>query len=332
MNINFSDELILGIAIGIALSGAALYIFLQFKEYHYIKKLKQWFYKWLPHLKQEKQPPLLVKTKPVHFTDNLNKEKVHLELHELLQLLDLYQTHPTAILLEKIHPYLDLHTEHGDNLLHEYIQQEGAEVEKVKEILEIEPELLFEENAEGETLLIEAEKSEKFEIAEFLIEEKHFHSHEQRHDYLKHADHHGNTALHTIAHLWHDYENAEMWHFVFDHFMHMIQTHPVGSLLWKNDEGKAVYEYLFHLDAEQKKKLIEALLHKGVLHENDGHLTISPQIRNEIMQENPEKTNIATLAELFLIHYPQSHHEQSLENVEVKTSGRHYKYDPPHPS
>jgi hypothetical protein len=295
----FSNELILGVTLGILITGLAIYLFIKIEPHHPIKKLIRRAYKWLAGDNYKAPPASKVKAGEMQFSKNLDKSTVHLDLKLVLEMLSEYQGSPTPELLLKLHEELEKHTPEGNNALHEYISHKDAEVEVVKEMLEIEPELLTEENAHGETALHESVKHDHEEITAHLMLHEHFDTHEQWHHFLHHHDHKGHTALHDAAHLWHYHPH---------HFLHMVEEHPVGSLLWQDKEGKTVYEHFFENKHADGAKLVEALIHKGVLHMHNGHLEIPHEMRQKILAEAGNKPhNLATLAELLVNHYSPLH-------------------------
>ncbi len=296
----FSNELIIGVALGILITGIVLYLILMVEPHHPIKKLINRIYQWFEGDNLEPPPASIVKAHGMQLSKNLNQSTVHLDLEQTLKLLAEYQENDSPELLLHLQEHLKKHTADGNNALHEYISHHDADVEVVREMVEIEPELLTEENVEGETALHLSVEHDHQEISEFLMESERFDTPEAHHAFLQHHDHAGHTALHDAAHLWHYHPQ---------HVVEMIEKHPVGSLLWKDKEGKTVYEHFFEHQHTDRKKLVEALIHKGVLQEHNGHLEIPAHIRKEIVKEAGIKTskNLAELA-LLVKQYASSHH------------------------
>ncbi|MFI5142059.1 MAG: hypothetical protein ACHQII_06850, partial [Bacteroidia bacterium] len=165
--------------------------------------------------------------------------------------------------------------------------------------------ILFQENEKGETPLHIAEEHQHFAIAEELIEERHFISHAQRHDFLKHVDHNGHNSLHNIVHLWHISHAADMWHLSLDHLIKMLEQYPAEALAWKDKEGKPVYESLLSMNETEKKHFVEVLIHKGIITVEHGHLVIPPLLKEKLhIESGSSYHNLTALAELYVNSYP----------------------------
>lgn len=315
MNIFFSDDFILGVAIGIAIACCALYILLRVESQILLRRINRKVKKWPLFIKTEEEAEFTtpIKSPPLHPIKNLNKETIYLDPKLVLEMLQRNRRTPTQELKLELHTHLLRHSAEGNNFLHEYLRHtEAPELELVREVLEISPEILLEENAHGETALHIAEKHHHFEIAEELAEEKHFSGHAQHAHFLKHADHHGHTALHELAHLWHITHVAQEMLHDLEHLIHMLEKHPPAALSWKDKEGKTVQEILLDMDEHQKKLFVETLMHKGILTKEHDHLVVHPLLKEKLhINTGSSYHNLTTLAELYLNSYPHYVHENT---------------------
>jgi len=279
--------------------------------------------------KYPKLPQDEVKQGEVTLTKNLDTEKIQPNLQLVLQLLSQYKNNPSAELLEALRHALSKHNEAGENALHEYLHQEHVEIESIEEMMEINHELLTETDHEGNHALHLAEHHGHHEAAEWMVEHERFESEHERHHFLSHHNHAGHTALHDAAHLWH-------YHSPHDHFFHMVEEHPTGSLMWKDNEGKTVYEYFFEHPHADRHGLLEALEHKGVIHKHGEHYELSHEAEEHVRTAHHSK-NLTQLGELLVRDYSPIHHqpqsdlpsEVSQVKNEPKHEGhRHLKHRP----
>lgn len=228
---------------------------------------------------------------------NLLHEKINFDMSYILELLDQYRREPTLLIEETLHRELSAHDEMGNNVLHVYLQHEHVEVETVETMIELEPELLTEANAEGDTALHIAERNEHFEVAEWMLEPERFESAEERHHFLAHQNHHGHTALHDVVHLWHYHPPHN------NHFFHMLTKHPTGALMWHDAHGKTVYEHFFEHPDANRHKLLETLEHKGVIHKHGDHYELSHEAEEKVREAVHLRHATSNLNELLVKDY-----------------------------
>ena len=317
----FTEDFIFGTIVGIVIATITFYLFLRIESHILLRRTKKRVTKLARRGKEIiTNPSAIMRTRPLTPSKNLNQETVHLDLKLTLELLEKYRQAPTPELKQEIREQLELHTHEGNTMLHEYLEHtEKPHHEIVDEILEIEPEILLEENEKGETALHIAEKHEHLEIAEELVHEKHFASHEERHHFLMHADHHGHNALHVIDHMWHMTHAGEEWHKKFEHLIEMLEQFPKEALFAKDDQNKHVFESLLGMNEAERKEFVEALMHKGLIHMEHGHLAIPGRLKQQLHIDTASSHhNLATLAELYVNSYPHYVHEGEHKGDKLK--------------
>jgi hypothetical protein len=325
-----SLEFMVGIILGIALG----YVLAKFMQKRKRLTTSLFATKNTSSSKMEKLPKEeenSVKRGEVSLDKNLNTEETKPDLELVLQLLNEYQINSTSELLETLQHELEIHE--GHNVLHEYLGQEHVELEKVEEMVEINHELLTEENGEGETALHVAENHEHYEVAEWMVEHAHFGSEHERHHFLEHHNHHGHTALHDAAHLWHYHPPHR------DHFLHMLEKHPIGALMWKDGEGKTVYEHYFEHPGADRHRLLEALEHKGVIHKHGDHFELSEQAE-EHLREAHHSHDTPQLRELLVKEYSPTQattpdaakNEQNTPAAKEEVKHQAHQHNTHHPS
>jgi len=307
---NITDELIYSFCLGI-LAAIAL-------SYWYFAKKNKSSSSLPPTTLSETNKSTVVTTpfklQKVGFRKNLDVETV-LDLQTTLALLEKYQKEPNTELFEIIQGKLQGHTKAGNNAIHEYLQQHEVKTEIFETMLEIAPELLWEENAAGESVLHIAVDHQHFEIIDSLLEEKHFHSTHAHELFLEHRDHNRESSLHhALEETWiHLYGEAYL-----NEFLHMLEKHPIGALFWKDKEGKTVYEHYFEHKEANGKKLVETLIHKGVLVHHDGQLELASEtIREKIVAtQQIENEEVNKLLELCVVSYPETIHHHNKVRTE----------------
>jgi hypothetical protein len=288
----FSDGLTQGIALGIIITCIAFYLVLQELSHHSFSKSLKWLSMRIckPAVNETKTPErtaIVLDTDPVSPSHRLNI-KAHLDIRSILILLKFYKQIPTPELHQQIKQILNLHTADGSNYLHEYLteysfESEPPELDVVEEMLKIEPHLLFETDIEGNSPLHIAEQHCHTEIAEFLVQNRHFKNLAFRYNFLKHANRYGYTALHNAAYLWRYHP---------EHFLRMLEICPVDSLFWQDKYGRKVYEFFIDNNEINQKQIMEVLKYK---YQHNIHLE-SPFSNNT--QKKP------SLTELFVKNYP----------------------------
>ena len=279
--------------------------------------------------KLTKEQETSVKRGEVSLDKNLNTEETKPDLELVLQLLNQYNIDSTPEILETLQHELEIHD--GHNVLHEYLEHEHVELEKVEEMIEINHELLTEENSEGDTALHLAEHHGHHEAAEWMVEHAHFGSEHERHHFLAHHNHHGHTALHDAAHLWHYHPPHD------NHFFHMVEKHPVGSLMWEDAHGKTVYEHYFEHPNADRHRLLEALEHKGAIHKHGDHYELSEEAEQSL-REAHHSNDTKNVEGLLVKDYSPLHHKQAdtpaAEKKQAATEEvkQHSQPHNPHPS
>lgn len=306
MNVLFTADLTLGVVIGVFITILAIYLSLQIENQTLFSRALTWLGKSISH---SGFSTLVTTGTPIRIIKNAGKDSKPFDIKRLLALYLRYKQEPYPELREEIRKHLRQHFSQGNNALHEYLSREYSQYERpklevVKKMLELEPGLLLEANAEGNTPLQIAEQHEHIEIAEFLIDTSNFANLSYRYEFLKHLNHNGNTVLHDAAHLWHYHP---------EHFLKMIERCPLDALFWKDKRGKTVLEhFLANRDAD-RKVMLDMLVHKGILRESNGRLEVPSQVRTKIWSKNHEYLhNLSNFAELLVNDYPHFIHRNKI--------------------